>query len=158
MENSRASRGPRRKCRTGQLLASMDSRQAALRVESLNAEIARLNLDRAEAEAELDYFNSELSDRIVTAKREGRDGRRTRPTERLEIARKNVERNRALESKSVVAQQRLDDANDRLLEMTERVRELQADMTEVTFVSLNSKVNANERRCLSLGSPLSTVR
>lgn len=115
----------------GQLLASMDSRQAALRVESLNAEIARLNLDRAEAEAELDYFNSELSDRIVTATKEKdvTGASYTTATERLEIARKNVERNRALESKSVVAQQRLDDANDRLLEMTERVRELQADMT-----------------------------
>ncbi len=114
----------------GQLLATMDSREAELEIASLEAELARQRAAKTEVRAELEFFLSELDDRIETASAATALLARSFETanNRMVIARKNVERNSKLESRSVIARQRVDDANDRLLEMTERVRELESDM------------------------------
>lgn len=112
----------------GDLLVTMDDREATLAVASLAAETESLKTARDEVEAELVFFLSELGDRIATADAETRvlDATLDAVRARLAIANKSVERNTALASRSVVTRQRLDDANDRLLEMTERLRELEA--------------------------------
>lgn len=112
----------------GQLLATMDDEQARLEVDSLAAEIERLRSARAEIDAELKFFLGELADRIATARAETRvlDDTLSASRERLALAQKRVERNSELASRSVVTGQGLDDANDQLLAMTERLRELEA--------------------------------
>ena len=123
-----AERGQR--VEAGQLLATMDNREAKLEVASLDAELARQRAAKTEVQAELTFFLSELDDRIVSASTATALLERSFDTanHRMVIAQKNVERNSQLESRSVIARQRVDDANDRLLEMTERLRELESDM------------------------------
>lgn len=116
--------------RKRQLLVSMDDRQARLAISTLEAELKRQKAVRSEIEAELKFFLTELEGKIDTARQETGLLKSTFETanERMSIARKNVERNSTLESRSIVARQRVDDANDRLLAMQERIREVHSEI------------------------------
>ena len=127
----------------GQLLASMDTQKAQLAIESLQAEVASQRAGRAETEAELRYFLAELDGKIGTSNAQTQLLQRSYETafERMAIARKNVDRNNRLESRSIVARQRVDEANDRLLEMQGELRELQSDvkMSEMRLIELQQR-------------------
>jgi membrane fusion protein, multidrug efflux system len=127
----------------GQLLASMDTRQAQLAVETLRAQLASERAGRAEIEAEQRFFLAELDGKIASAIEESHLLKRSYETasERMAIAKKNVDRNSKLESRSIVARQRVDDANDRLLEMQGALRELQSDvkMSEMNLGELQQR-------------------
>ena len=104
-----ARRGP---VERGVPLATMDSREAELEIASLEAELARQRAAKTEVRAELEFFLSELDETASAATLLARSFETA--NNRMVIARKNVERNSKLESRSVIARQRVDDANDRL--------------------------------------------
>lgn len=141
----------------GQLLASMDDREATLSLQSLEAELARQKAMQTETSAEREQFLAQLSDRVATAEAESESLSTTYVTlkERLEIARKNVERNSTLSSRSIVARQRVDDANDRLLEMTERISEMQSEMTRARMQVI--ELRGQRRRAAVFASRLQTI-
>ena len=142
---------------SGQILATMDDREAKLSLQSLKAELERQKAMQTETSAERTQFLAQLSDRVATAKAESEALARTYVTlkERLEIARKNAERNSTLESRSIVARQRVDDANDRLLEMTERVSEMQSEMTQARREVI--ELRGQRRREAVFASRLQTI-
>lgn len=116
--------------RRGELLASMEADVARLEVDSIAADLEKEKAVRAQVEAELAYFRTELDDRVATAREAVRllDDERATLRERLAIARKNVERNSELLSRSMVARQRIDEANDKLLEVTGLLRDLETKL------------------------------
>ena len=142
---------------SGQLLATMDDREAQLSLQSLQAELARQKARQTETTAERAQFLAQLSDRIATARAESEALDLTYLTlkERLAIARKNVERNSTLESRSIVARQRVDDANDRLLEMTERISQMQSEMTRARMSVV--ELRGQRRREAVFASRLQTI-
>ena len=111
----------------GDVLVTMDAAMEALTIKSLQADSARQRAVRGQVEAELAFFLSELEHKIATAKAALEQLRLQRATldERLVIAGKNVERNNTLQTRSVVPRQQVDDANDKLLEITGQLRHLQ---------------------------------
>jgi membrane fusion protein (multidrug efflux system) len=133
------------KVSAGQKLASMDSSVAELEVLSLQADIERERATRRQVEAELAAFQLELTNKIATALESIKHlrGESSTLVERWTIARTNVDRNTKLLDKSMVARQRIDDANDKLLEIkgkrqdlqtTIRVREKQLEELEGTRI------------------------
>ena len=110
-----------------QQLASMDTALARLEVRELEADIAKERATRRQVEAELDFFLLDLANKIATARESIANLKREQGTvqERWEIARANVERNTELLSRSMVARQNIDDANDKLLAITSIRQDLQ---------------------------------
>jgi membrane fusion protein, multidrug efflux system len=111
----------------GDVLVSMNTAMERLTIKSLQADIDRERAESAQVEAELVFFLSELEDKIASASAaiEQFELKRMTLNERLAIARKNVERNNALQTRSVVASQRVDDANDKMLAIISQQRDLQ---------------------------------
>lgn len=117
--------------KAGQSLAFLDTEQAELDVLSLQADIEKERASRREVEAELQAYKTEQSGKISTATESIRQLKRELDTvnERWRIARKNVERNNKLLNRSMVPKQRIDDANDKLLEITGKRRDLQTQIS-----------------------------
>jgi len=111
----------------GQQLAMMDTAVARLEVRSLEADLAKERATRRQAEAELEFFLADLENKLATARDSiaNLEAELGTVQERWEIARANVERNNELLSRSMVSHQIIDDANDKLLEMTSRRQDLQ---------------------------------
>lgn len=114
----------------GQKLASLDTTGAELSLLSLQADLEKERAVRHQVEVELAYFKTELENKISTARESVRQRNRELATlnERWEIARTNVERNSMLANRSMVARQRIDDASDKLLEITSKRRDLQTEI------------------------------
>lgn len=115
----------------GRLLATMKTETAELEIRSLEADLAKARALHDEVEAERRFFLSELDDRSATARATVRrlEEEQGVLNERLVIARRNVERNSALQSQNVVAKQRVEEAEDRMLEITAQQRVLQNEIT-----------------------------
>ncbi|MDA1099321.1 MAG: efflux RND transporter periplasmic adaptor subunit [Proteobacteria bacterium] len=114
----------------GALLASMDTEVASLDVATLEAEAARERAARDQVEAELAQYQREMNDKIATAtvavslqRREHANWRN-----RLDIAQSNVDRNKKLASRRAISNRQLDDATDRLLDITSNLRSLETDI------------------------------
>ena len=114
----------------GDRLASMDSDVAALDLKSLAAQLAREQAVRTQVEAELRFFHSELDDEIHTARESAALLRKELTTllKREAIARSNVDRNTKLLDKSAVSRQLIDDSQDKLLDVTSKIRALQTEI------------------------------
>jgi membrane fusion protein (multidrug efflux system) len=114
----------------GTLLATMDAEVEKLDIESLKADVDRERALIAQIEAERSHFRIQIESKIETAKESIRQLKRLMSTldERLSIASKNVERNNKLLYKSVVPRQQIDDANDKLLEVRTKQRELETEI------------------------------
>lgn len=110
-----------------QQLASMDTALARLEVRSLEADLAKEQATRRQVVAELEFFLVDLDNKIATARESIANLTDELGTlhERWEIARANVERNTGLLSRSMVARQSIDDANDKLLAITSMRQDLQ---------------------------------
>jgi len=111
----------------GQQLASMDTKVAELEVMSLEADLERERAIRRQVEDELHYFLTDLDHKVATARETVLQLQQEAITleERWRIAKKNVERNSKLVNRSVVPKQRIDQANDKLLEVTGKRQDLQ---------------------------------
>lgn len=120
----------------GRQLASMDTAVAELEALSLRADLEKERAIRRQVEAELTYFESNLESRLATVRETVKQLRRELSTlnERWNIARTNVERNNKLLTRSMVPKQRIDDANDKLLEITSIRQDLQ------------TKINVEQKR------------
>lgn len=114
----------------GALLASMDTVVAELDTATLEAEIGREQAARAEIEAELAQYHREMADKIVTAKSAIKLQSREHATweRRLTIAQANVVRNRKLASRRAITSRQMDDATERLLDVTSNLRSLETDI------------------------------
>lgn len=110
-----------------QQLASMDTALARLEVRSLEADLAKEQATRRQVEAELEFFNVDLANKIATAQASIANLNHELDTvqERWEIARANFARNNELLSRSMVSRQIIDDANDKLLAITSMRQDLQ---------------------------------
>lgn len=115
----------------GSLLVGMDPTSADFDVRSLEAELEKEKAVRREAEAELALFKAELTDRLATVNETVRLLRRELAVldRRRDIAEAHVERSRRLHGQSVVPQRHIDEANDRLLEVTGKLRDIQTRIT-----------------------------
>ncbi len=116
----------------GQPLVSMDTSMQELDLVTLDAEMAKMRAERKQIEVELKQFRVEMGDKIATADSTARLQRRELSTlkERREIARANAERSAKLRSKRTITARQLDDANDRLLSITSRIRSLETKIRE----------------------------
>lgn len=114
----------------GQKLATMDTAEAELDLLSLEADLEKERAIRRQVEAELAYFQTDLTNKLATARESVRQRNRELATvnKRWAIARTNVERANKLANRSMVARQRIDDANDKLLEITSKRRDLQTEI------------------------------
>jgi len=114
----------------GQKLASIDTTEAELALLSLEADLEKERAVRKQVEAELAYFLTDLENKLATARESVRQRKRELITvkERWAIARTNVERASKLANRSMVARQRIDEANDKLLEITSKRRDLQTEI------------------------------
>ncbi len=114
----------------GALLASMDTAVAGLDVATLEAEIATEMANRTQIEAEFVQYQREMKDKIATATAAVQLQRREHATwqNRLSIAQGNVDRNKKLASRRAVSARQLDDATDRLLDITSKLRSLETDI------------------------------
>ena len=128
----------------GALLASMDTDVAALDVATLLAEIAKERANRNRVEAELAQFQREMKDKIATAMAAVRLQRREHATwnSRLTLAQGGVDRNRKLATRRAISKRQFDDATDRLLDITSKLRSLETD------------IQTNEKKLLELRSAL----
>ena len=116
----------------GQLLVSMDTAVEELDLATLDAELAKMRADRKQVEVELKQFQVEMNDKIATADATIRLQRRELSTlqDRRRIAEANVARNAKLRGKRTISARQLDDANDRLLAITGRIRGLETRIRE----------------------------
>jgi membrane fusion protein (multidrug efflux system) len=116
---------------SGMLLASMKTETAHLKIRSLEADLAKTRALREQVEAERTFFISELNDRAASAKSNVQrlQDEYSVLSERLLIARRNVQRNSALQSQNVVAKQRVEEAEDKMLAITTELRVLQSNIT-----------------------------
>lgn len=116
---------------SGTLLASMKTDSAELEIRSLEVDLEKAKALREEVEAERRFFLAELDDRAATARASVKrlEEEQGVLNERLSIARRNVERNSALQSQNVVAKQRVEEAEDRMLVITAELRVLQSNIT-----------------------------
>ena len=114
----------------GQRLATMDSDVAELDVKSMEAELERERAIRFQVEAELEFFHSELNDKIDTARASLVLRRKELTTlmERERIARSHVERSNKLLNRSAVSRQGIEDVQDKLLDVLGKIRNLQTDV------------------------------
>jgi membrane fusion protein (multidrug efflux system) len=115
----------------GALLVSMKTESAELEIRSLEADLAKARALRAQVEAERTFFDLELNDRATTAKStvQRLQEEFTVLNERLVIAKRNVERNNALQSQNVVARQLVEESQDKRLAVTTELRVLQSNIT-----------------------------
>ena len=113
----------------GALLASMKTDAAELEVALREADLERERAVRVQVQEELSFFRSELDDKIATAEASVGLLKEEFATlnERLAIARKNVARSNALQTRAVVPKQRVDDANDKMLEIQSKLRDTETD-------------------------------
>ncbi len=113
--------------KAGDLLASMDTAVARLDVATLEAEAAKERAARDEVSAELVEYRRGINDRIATAKAEISLQRREHAAweRRHRIAQSNVERQRQLASRRAISRRQMDDATDRLLDVTSELRSLE---------------------------------
>ncbi len=129
----------------GALLASMDTAVAALDAATLEAEAAGKRASRAQVEAEQARYAQEMNDKIATAREAVKLQRRERAIweRRRAIAQGNVERNRKLASRRAISERQLDDAADRLLDITAKLRSLETDIqtNRKKLQELNSALN-----------------
>lgn len=127
----------------GQRLASMDTDVATLDIESLEAELEKERAIRLQIEAELAFYHSELDDRERTARASLALRKKELSTlrERQSIARANVERNSKLLNRSAVSRQGIEDAQDKLLDITSKMRDLQTGVivNEMKIVELGGQ-------------------
>ena len=114
----------------GALLASMDTAVAELDVATLDAEAARERAARDQVEAELAHYQREMKDKITTATVAVSLQRREHATwqNRLNIAQSNVDRHKELASRGTFTERQLDEATDRLLDITAKLRSLETDI------------------------------
>ena len=114
----------------GEKLASMDSDVAALDIKSLEAQLARERAVHMQVEAELRFFHSELDNEIHTARESVTLLREELATllERRAIAKANVDRNTKLLDKSAVSRQLIDESQDKLLDITSKIRAVQTEV------------------------------
>ena len=114
----------------GALLASMDTAVVGLDVDTLEAEIAKEKANRNQVEAELAQYQREMNDKISTATAAVALQRREHATwkNRLTIAQSNVDRNKKLASRRAITARQMDDARDRLLDITSKLRSLETDI------------------------------
>jgi membrane fusion protein (multidrug efflux system) len=114
----------------GALLASMDTAVAGLDVATLEAEAARERAARDQIEAELAHYQREMNDKIASATAAVSLQRRERATwhNRLTIAQASVDRNKKLASRRAISNRQLDDATDRLLDITSNLRSLETEI------------------------------
>lgn len=115
---------------SGQRLAWMDNDVAGLDVRSMQAELEKERAIRAQVEAELTFYHSELDDRIRTSRASLtlRAKELSNLNERQEIARGNVDRNNKLLNRSAVSRQLIEDAQDKLLDIVGKTRDLETDI------------------------------
>lgn len=111
----------------GALLASMKTADAALDVATLAAEAAREGAARDQVVAELAEYKREINDKIATAKAVISLQRREHSAwqRRYTIAQSNVERQEQLASRRAISRRQMDDATDRLLDVTSKLRSLE---------------------------------
>lgn len=114
----------------GEKLALMDAEVAALDVRTLEADLAREKAVRAQVEAELQFFLSELEGEIQTARESVGLLRQERNTlvKRQAIAQGNLDRTSKLLDRSAVSRQRIDEAQEKLLNITSTLRALQTEI------------------------------
>jgi membrane fusion protein (multidrug efflux system) len=114
----------------GQRLAAMEVDVARLDVESMEAELEKERAVRLQAEAELTFFHTELDDRIGTAKASLQLRAKELVTlqERERIAGANVARTSTLLNRSAVSRQGIEDAQDKLLDITSKIRDLETQI------------------------------
>jgi len=110
----------------GDVLAVMDSALAELEVTALEAEHATETATRRQVEAEFAHFTTQLDQTIETEREAARllAAERDVLRSRLALARSDVERSTRLLDRGVASEQRRDEANDRLLDLTGRLRVL----------------------------------
>lgn len=115
----------------GGLLIGMDPTLADFDVRSLEAELEKEKAVRRQGEAELALFKAELADKLSTVNETVRLLRRELAAleRRRDIAEGHLERSRRLHGQSVVPQRHIDEANDRLLEVTGKLRDIQTRIT-----------------------------
>jgi len=111
----------------GAMLASMDTAVAALDVATLEAEAAKEDAARDQVNAELAEYKREINDKIATAKGAVSLQRREHMAweRRYTIAQGNVERHKQLASRRTISKRQLDDATDRLLDVTSKLRSIE---------------------------------
>ena len=114
----------------GAVLASMDTAVTGLDEATLEAEIAREQAASKQVKEELAQYQREMTDKIATAEAALNLLRREHTTwkSRHALARKNVERNKELASRLTVSKRQLDDASDRLLDITTKMRSLETEI------------------------------
>ena len=114
----------------GAVLASMDTAVTGLDEATLEAEIARDQAARNQVTQELAHYRREMNDKIATAEAAVNLLRREHATwqSRLALAQENVDRNKQLASRRTVSRRQLDDANDRLLDITSKMRSLETEI------------------------------
>ncbi len=111
----------------GALLASMKTAIAGLDVATLEAEAAKERAARDLVVAELAEYKREIHDKIATAKAAITLQRREHKAwdKRHRIAQENVDRQKQLASRRTISKRQLDDATDRLLDVTSKLRSLE---------------------------------
>lgn len=114
----------------GAMLASMDTVVAGLDVDTLEAESAREHAARDQVVAELVQFQREMKDKVATATAAVNAQRREHATwqRRQTLAQSNVDRHKKLASRGTFTERQLDDATDRLLDITGKLRSLETDI------------------------------
>ena len=128
----------------GTLLASMKTAVAGLDVATLEAEAARERAARDQVVAELAEYKREIKNKTATSEAAIRLQRRElKAWERRQgIAQSNLDRQKQLASRRAVSERQLDDAADRLLEITSKMH------------SLETAIQAKLRQLLELRSAL----
>ena len=114
----------------GALLASMDTAVAELDVATQAAEVARQQVAKKQIEAERSQYSREMNDKIATAKA-AVDLQRLEHatwTSRHAIAQSNVDRKLELVARRTISERQVDDARDRLLEITSKIRSLETNI------------------------------
>lgn len=111
----------------GALLASMKTAIAGLDVATLEAEAAKEEAARDRVVAELAEYKREINIKIATAKAAISLQRREHKAwdRRHRIAQENRDRQKKLASRRTISKRQLDDATDRLLDVTSKLRSLE---------------------------------
>lgn len=127
----------------GQRLAAMDTDVARLDIESLQAELEKERAIRQQVEAELSFYHSELDDRVKTGLASLQQRRMELATlqQRQRIALASVERKSKLLDRSAVSRQGIEDAQDRLLDVTSKLRDVETELivNEMRIVELRGQ-------------------
>ncbi|MBT3331593.1 MAG: HlyD family secretion protein [Rhodospirillaceae bacterium] len=128
----------------GAVLASMDTAVAELDVATQAAEVARQQAAKKQIEAERSQYKREMNDKIATA-RAAVDLQRLEHatwTSRRAIAQSNVDRKLELVARRTISERQVEDARDRLLDITSKIR------------SLETSIQTSEKKYLELTNAL----